>query len=400
MGGSVERFWLTPDGQHWTRSGRPSIAAANRDALVRGAYIPSDATAGPTVSSWTSQEANAAGTISLTTPNLDCIETTHWGDVRHQAPGIHHFGCRVAGPDPNLMYAGTYGASGGGQLVRSYGGSSYYHWWGQDMLFDPWLWYTERGRTPMTDATFVGIDGISGGDCTVKHSIIRHVVDGLHFMHQENNASDTGNTGWSEGDFVAPAGERYCILDRVLVEKGIYVAGDTYRARPGAQSDGRPHGDGAQLMQGRNVWITGTMIGGDRDSVGYTTWPNTGNPGNTGDDYSNSCLQIKQEGTYSAGDVPWLTNVLIEDGFLAGGGGFCVNFAVASDNNLAGVTIRNMKLAQRQYGDGLGVDTNGTPTSVGSGYGYYRNSVQASTWSGNSVLETGASIPTGTNQVQ
>jgi len=400
MGGAIDQYWLVPAGTHWSRPGRASIPAGSRDSLVRGAYIPSDATAGPIATSFTDQEANASGIISLTTPNLECIERTHWGEVRNQAPGIHHYGCRIAGPDPNLIYAGTYGASGGGQLVKSYGGSSYFHWWGEDCLFDPWLWYTERGRTPMTDATFVGIDGIAGGDCTLLRPIIRNVVDGLHFMHQEHNAADTGNTGYSEDGFVVPAGQRYCILDRFLIEKGAYVAGDTYRARPGAQSDGRPHGDGVQLMQGPNLRLVGGMVGGVRDSVGYTTWPNTGTPGNTGRDFPNAAIMAKQEGTVTSSDVAWLKNVTVEDCFLGGGGSYCVNFAVASGNDLSGLTIRRTKLLKRKAGDGLQVDTTGAAVSVGSGYGYYRNSVQGSTWSENTVYETGVAIPTGTTQVQ
>jgi hypothetical protein len=153
-------------------------------------------------------------------------------------------------------------------------------------------------------------------------------------------------------------------------------------------------------MQGANAWIVGTKIGGVRDSTGYTTWPNTGvlNPGSTGHDFPNAPLMVKQELPNT--EPAYLDNIVVDRCFLAGGGSFCVNFSAANGNNLAGVTIKDTKIAQRQYGDGLGVDTNGDPTSVGSGYGYYRNSVQSSTWTGNTVYETGVSIPTGTNQAQ
>jgi|GEM_PF-2297118 len=392
----IQQWERTASG--WQSRGRSSRAADDRSLLVRGAYTPDSTTTGPVFgSTFTDQEANAVGIITLSTTNLVCENMTHWGEVRHQASGIRHNNCRFAGADPDLMYAGTYGSTGAGQLVKSYGGALYYHWTAENCLFDPWLWYTERARTPMTDATFVAIDGIEGGDCELRWCHIRNVVDGVHFLHQEN-ITDAGNLGYSEVGFSAPAGQRFCVVDRCLIEKGVYVAGDTYRARPGAQSDGRPHGDGIQIMQGHNLYVTGTKIGGVRDSTGYTTWPNTGNPGNTGMDYVNACLMVKQEGTATSGDVIWLDNIVIEDGFLAGGGSFCVNFAVASGNDLTGVTIRNIKISQRQYGDGLGVDTNGDPTSAGSGYGYYRNSVQGSTWTGNTVLETGTTIPTGTNQ--
>lgn len=297
------------------------------------------------------------------------------------------------------MYSGTYASSGAGQLVKSYGGSAYYHWIAENCLFDPSLWVAERGRTPMTDSTFVHLDGIEGGDCELRWCHIKNVIDGIHFMHQEN-ITDAGNSGFSDSGFSAPAGQRFAVVDRCIVEKSPYVAGDTYRARPGAQSDGRPHCDGIQIMQGKNLWVIGTKIGGQRDSTGYTTWPNTGSPGNTGDDFSNASLMIKQEGTVTNGDVSWLDNIVIDNSFLIGGGSFCVNFTVSSGNTLAGVSITNTKLGQRQNGWGLGVDTNGSPTSVGGGYGYYRNSTQSSTWTGNTVLETGAVIAAGTNQAQ
>lgn len=390
--------WVSRAGG-WYARGRTTRSINARTALVRGVDMPDATTTGPTVSSWTDQEGNTSGIIALTTANEVCEAKTHWGEVRHQAPGIRHNNCRFAGADLNLMYAGTYGATGAAYLVKSYGGSSYYHWTAENCLFDPTLWVTERGRAAMTDATFVHIDAVEGGDCELRWCRIRNVVDAIHFLHQENIA-DPGNTGYSEPGFTAPAGQRFCVVDRCLLEKGAYVAGDTYRARPGAQSDGRPHGDGIQIMQGKNLWVVGTKIGGARDSVGYTAWPNTGSPGNTGDDYANACLMIKQEGTVASGDVAWLDNIVVDRSFLIGGGTFCVNFAVASGNNLSGVTIKDSKLGQRQDGWGLGVDTNGTPTSVGSGKGYLRNSTQSATWTGNTILETGVAVPSGTNQAQ
>ena len=382
----------------WHARGRTTRTINARTALVRGAYTPDATTTGPTISTWTDQEANTAGIISLTTANLACVGVTHWGEVRHQAPGITHTNCRFAGADPNLIYAGTYGSTGAGQLVKSYG-SGYYHWAADNSLFDPNLWVTERSRTAMTDATFIAIDGIEGGDCELRWCRIRNCVDALHFLHQEN-ITDAGNTGYSSDGFTAPAGQRFAVLDRCLLEKCAYVAGDTYRARPGAQSDGRPHCDGIQIMQGKNLFVVGTKIGGTRSSTGYTTWPNTGTPGNSGDDFANAALMIKQEGTVTSGDVAWLDNIVIDRSVLVGGGSFCVNFSVASGNTLAGVTIKDTKLAQRQDGWGLSVDTNGTQTSVGSGKGYLRNSTQSSTWTGNTELETGRALAAGTNQLQ
>ena len=370
---------------------------ADRSSLVRGAYVPDESTTGPTVSSWTNQEANASGFILMTTANEDCVEKTHWGDVRHQATGIHHHDCRIAGPDPLLMYNGTYGSTGAGQLVRAYGGSTYKHWRGDNVLIDPTLWYTERDRTPMTDATWVTLDGIEGGDMHLRWSRIQNVVDGLHFMHQDNPTDAGTAAGYEEDDFVSPAGQRFAILDRCLLQKCAFVQGDVYGARPNAQADNRPHGDGVQLIQGKNLWVTGTKIGGVRDSAGYTLWPNDGSVGNSGSDFYNAAIMGKLEGTYTSGDVQWLDNLLFDRCFLAGGI-YTVNLYAGSGNTLTGLTIKDTFIAERKYGDGLGRDEFGVATSLNGGYGYYRTGDLDSTWSNVRVLETNALIPAGNTQ--
>ena len=364
---------------------------SGRNLLVRGAYIPSMSTTGPLISLWTDQEGNASGVISLTTDNLQCIGRTHWGEVRHQGVGIKHINCRFAGPDPNLFYANTISA---GDCVKSYG-TGYYHWSADSCLFDPWLWFAERGRTPMTDATYVAVSGINGADCTLRWCHIRNIEDGIHFNSGLDLGDDTGNTGYADAGFPVPAGQRFTIVDRCLIEKCFYVAGDTYRAQPGAQSDGRPHCDGMQIMVGRNLWVVGSMIGGTRDSTGYTTWPNTGTPGNTGMDFADAAFMIKQEvTTYPTNDARYVQNVLIENNFL-GGGSATVNAAVANGNDLSGVTVQNNKFFARQNTWGLGVDTNGNPTSAASGYGYQyaKFASPAVAWSGNTVYETGVVVP-------
>jgi hypothetical protein len=378
--------------------GGVSFDPTDRNNLIPGTYTPSAETTGPLITSFVNQESATNGQILLTTPNFQCIGRTHWGDVRHRAPGISHENCRFAGPDYNMIYAGTYGSGGSGQLVRSYGGANYYHWTAKNCLFDPELWVVERGRAPMRDVTFCHIDGIEGGDCELKWSHIRNVVDGIHFMHQEN-ITDSGNSGYSGSGFSSPAGERFCIVDRCFIEKSVYVAGANYLARPGAQDDGRPHCDGIQIMQGANLFVLGSFIGGDRNTEGFTTWPNSGNPGNTGTDFANAALMIKQEGTYTAGDPHWINNVVVDKSIL-GGGGYCVNMFTGSGNTLTGLTIKNTRILQRKVGDGLNVGPTGIPGSLGGGYGYYRNSVLGSTWTNNSVYETGVAIPSGTNQAQ
>jgi hypothetical protein len=246
----------------------------------------------------------------------------------------------------------------------------------------------------MTDATYVGVHGIDGADCLLRWCHIRNIEDGIHFNSGLDLGDDTVNTGYSEPGFTTPSGQRFTVVDRCLIEKCFYVAGDVYRAQPNAQSDGRPHCDGMQIMVGRNLWVVGSMIGGVRGSTGYTTWPNSGNPGNTGMDFANAAFMIKQEvTTYPQSDARYVQNILIENNFLSGGSA-TVNLAVANGNNLAEVTIRNNKFFARQSDWGLGVDTDGNLTSSNSGYGYQHAAFASpvASWSGNTVYETGVPV--------
>ncbi len=386
--------WMR-DAAGWKSLGRPPSAINARSSLVRGAYVPDASTTGPVVSSWTSDEGNASGYISLNSAGLACYAKTHWGEVRHLNYGIGHKECRFAGADPDLMTSGVYGSAGGGGLVKSYG-TGYYHWTAENCLFDPLLWVTERGRSGMSDANFVHQSAVWGGDCEWRWCRSRNTVDGFNWAQGADLASDPGNAGFNQSGFVVPAGERFTVIDRSLIEKGKWVAGPTYQARPGAQSGGGPHADAFQFATGHNCWLVGNNLGGTRDSAGYVLWPNDGDPGNTGNDFANSALMIQQEGsTYASTADEYIRNVIIELNVL-GGGIATVNMNVKFGNNLAGVTVRNNKFRQRSSGWGLGQD-NGTPTSTNGGVGLYvakggSPSSLANGWSGNTVLETGDAV--------
>jgi hypothetical protein len=366
----------------------------DRELLVRGTYIPSSLTTGPlTGTVFSSKEANSAGVISLTVADMLYENMTFWGEVRCQAPGIKFNNCRFAGTDPNLMNLST---TNGQPLVKSYG-TGYYHWKADNCLFDPMLWITERARSPIaqTAATWIPINGVHGGDCELRWCHIRNVCDGINWA-QGGDITDAGNTGWSEV-ITVPASQRFTIIDRCLIEKCQYVNGPAYQGRPTAQSGGGPHNDAFQFATGRHCWITGSMLGGTRDQVGYTQWPNTGNPGCTGLDYSNACIMLKQEGgTYATSDPRYIQDVFIEDNFF-GGGTSSINMSYNYGNDLSGVTIRRNQILQRQSGWGL-IMNDGAISSLNGGYGYYlakgsTPSALQCAWQSNTIYETGVAIP-------
>lgn len=382
---------LTPTG--WRGRGLGEVTGEpeepDRESLVRGAYIPSAATTGPLISSWVNQEGNAAGYIQLTTANTHYEGITFWGEVRCRAPGISFNNCRFAGPNPDLFV----GISG--SCFKSYG-EGYYHWRADNCLFDPGLWQIERGKVWDIN-NFVHVSGIAGGDCELRWCHIRNVVDGIAWV-QNDGITDPGNTGWNAGGITVPAGQRFIVVDRCLIEKGKWVCGPIYQAYSWAQSGGGPHCDAFQFNTGRNCWITGTMLGGPRDSAGYIPWPNDGiNPGNTGLDYSNAAIMLQQEaGVFDSSDPRYVTNVLIEDNIL-GGGVASININYKNQNALAGCIIRNNKILQRQSDWGL-LAQNGSVISISGGYGWYlakgsNPSALQCTWQNNTVYETGVLIP-------
>lgn len=396
--GTLLKSWVSSQtpAPGWYSKGRPTRSVNARTALVRGAYVPDAATTGPLIGSgWASDEGNSAGYIQMSVANFQCVGKTHWGEVRHLAPGIRHSNCRFAGADPNLMTSGAYGSSGGGGLVKSYG-TGYYHWIAENCLFDPKLWVTERGRAGMTDANFVHQSAVWGGDFEMRWCRVRNTVDGVNWAQGGDLASDPANTGYNEGGFVSPAGERFTIIDRSVIEKCNYVNGPTYDARPGSQSGASPHNDAFQFATGHNCWIVGSVLGGPRDQVGYSTWPNSGSPGNTGSDFSNAALMIKQEGTtYAPTADEYIRNVMIEK-CLLGGGVATVNCTLSLGNNLSGVTVRDCKFYQRQAGWGLAM-SDGVLGSTNGGVGLYvaKGASPSSVlinWSGNTILETGDAV--------
>lgn len=373
------------------------VAVINpREALERGTYIPNDFTAGYFQGSILENvEANSGGYIQLiqtmgtynsNTDTYDIHNKKFWGQVRFFNPKIRLVNCVIAGPEPDGPLWSI--SSNGSGCVKNYG-PSYYHGIMESCTIDPLEWES-RGKY-ISAASYMPVAGIHGGDVELRWCHIKNVTDGLQITLNDEQ-SDAGLKGWSDGINV-PAGQRFTVVDRCLIERCLYVSGDTYAALPSAQSGGSPHCDGIQFNTGRNILITGSMLGGPRSPFAYQTWNTNGNLGT--DDFSNAAIMLQQEvsGTVE-GSPAWVDNVLIDNNFV-GGGNATINVNYKNANTLDGVTISNNKFLER--GDGWGVFMqNGSLTNQNGGVGYYvatgsNPSALQHTWTNNTM--NGAVIP-------
>lgn len=382
------RVW---DGDAWRPlGGLDAPVDPDRTLLVRGAYNPDASHVGPLPSrtTFTQVEANSSGAIALTTPNTVYDGYEFWGEVSFRAPGIILRNCKLRGPAPGKTIK---------PLIKNYG-PGYYHGVLEHCLLDPYPWYTQRGYPMMTAATYINRPGLHGGDVEMRWCHIRNVEDGIAQVQSDPQSGDTGNTGFNSGTgFVVPAGERFLVIDRCLIEEASFVNGPDYQALSFAQSGGYPHCDAFQFNIGKNVWVTGSRLGGVRTPSAYQTWgTDASNPAQS-KDYGNAAFMVQQEAGITDPTNPrWVTNVLIEDSFV-GGGVSTFNFNYTSGNTLAGVTVRRCKLYERQAGWGTYMH-NGSMSNVNSGLGrYIAKGVDPSAlqvvWQDNEVLETGAPIP-------
>lgn len=382
------RVW---DGTDW----RPYGGAAtpidpDRTLIVRGAHIPVPDEVGPLPSylTFTQVEGGSTSVISLTQANAIYDGCEFWGQVSFRAPGIRITNSILRGPQPGLTIMPG---------IKNYG-AGFYHGILENCTINPYGWYEQRGYPLMTAAAYQNRPGVHGGDVEMRWCHIKNVEDGFGWVQDDDLASDAGNTGYNNGaGWVTPAGQRFTILDRCLIEDGSYVNGPGYQAKSFAQSGGSPHSDAFQFNIGRNLWITGTKLGGPRTPSALQTWgTDASNPAES-KDFSNSALMIQQEGAvYDPSNPRYVQNVLIEDSFV-GGGNATINMNYKYGNNLVGVTLRRLKMYQRGANWGVFMD-DGTLTNQNGGYGYYlakgsSPSSLASTWSDITVLETGAALP-------
>lgn len=359
----------------FARRSQRSTFSTRRDALVRGAYIPGASTTGPLPgTSFTNMEANVAGYISLTTANATYNGVRFWGEVRCQAPGITFTNCTFHGSSPDFTT---------GFCFKSYG-TGYYHWVAENCLFDPYAWRTERGYPAMDTTNYLPTRGIHGGNMTLRWCEIVNCEDGVNSVQRNVAPSASGDPGSPRED-----GVPFTDIDRCWIHKCRYVNGPPYSDT--GQSGGSPHCDAFQFNTGSHIYIRGSLLGGVRDTTGYQVWPNGYN---AGDDYSNACIMLQQESS----DDPelWIDDVIIEDNFMSGGSSI-ININYKNTNSLSGAIIRNNKLFQRHYGDGIYM-VDGSLATSRSGYGLYlatgsAPSSLACTWENNTIYETGEVLP-------
>lgn len=376
------------------------IAVPNpRQDLVRGAYVPDSTNTGVLSGSvLTDVEAGGGGYIGLTqsmgeynslTDTYDIRNKKFWGQVRFSDPKIRLVNCFVVGPEPDGPLWST--SSNGSGCVKNYGGG-YYHGIMESCTIDLLEWVTVRGKT-ISQANYMPVSGVHGGDIELRWCHIKNVTDGIQITLNDEQ-TDPGLHGWSDG-ITVPNNQRFTVIDRCLIERCLYVSGSTYAALPSAQSGGSPHCDAVQFNTGRNIFITGSKLGGTRTASAYQTWETNQNLGT--DDFSNAGIMIQQEvsGTVD-GSPAWVDNVLIEDNFI-GGGNASINVNYKNNNTLDGVTIRDNKIFQRGSDWGVFMQ-DGSLVSQNGGYGYKvatgsNPSALQHVWTNNTVNETGASVP-------
>lgn len=130
------------------------------------------------------------------------------------------------------------------------------------------------------------------------------------------------------------------------IHDGFYDAWPDGTANKPGWSDNQIHGDGIQIHRGKDILIRGCTIGGWREVADpppiedpWTT-PNAASVAvqDSGDDYPNAAIMIKQE--VSADASQKIERVIIENNWLAGGSA-TVNLGFNHSNDLSGVSIRS-----------------------------------------------------------
>lgn len=345
---------------------------AGRDGLIVGVHKPTPETVGPKITGFI--EVGNGSQMTLT-------PGTYKGRV---FLGLVTFGigtgvyvfedCIFAGNDPSG--SGPNGNDSGGSVVKNTGSTEPRPTVTMiDCRVDPGYWKTNKGRTKL----WPELNGIFGGGFTVKRCEIKNVCDGVA-IH-----------GYNYG----------FVLEQSILHSSTYATGT---ANTG-QGDQRTHCDGIQFHTGKNIRIRGNVIGYDpsepdetkrtRHMVGYQTDPFSA-AYNSGHDFENSCLMIKQEVGSAANML--IDQVMIELNWLYGGMA-TINFTynATNPNRFATLTIRNNKFGRRLAGWGITRRMDGALKTVdtNNGLGWYilKSSNLDATISGNVFEDTGLPVP-------
>lgn len=363
-------YWYDETGKAFRVPGRPPLPlTVNRDAYVPLNTLTPAADVGPySVADWVERFPTSGNSITLTPGTYSGVR--YWGTVKASAPGVTLDQCWVCGPDPDsfsdiLGCVQNYGSNPPQMVLKN-------------TRIDPSPWVTVQGRAHLNPYYL----GIHGGNVTARRCEFVYIQDPWN---------------WIGPSSATAAATQAHLLEMSWIHKGLYF-NDVY-----PPNDGQPHADGFQTNYGWNLTIRGNVIGGVRDVEGYNIWPTDkdANPlgGNTGDDFWNSALMLKQEAGMDP-TIHVIRDVLIEDNIL-GGGTATINHAYDSTRpNTWGqnVIVRRNRLLDRgadwgvkMKGDGPGLP--GYPYGTGSGYYILKAAELASVYSENTNYSTGAPVP-------
>lgn len=358
------------------------VTIPDRNSLVRGTYIPSKGTTGPLPGTvLTPVEAGPSGRITITDNNTTFDSMEFWGQVYVTGHGNAFTNCVFRGADPAGGAGMSVESSGSRGVIRAYSNSQ--HFILENCLIDPDGWITERERS----WRYIESVGIHGGDFEMRWCEITNVGDGISHVATTIN----------------PKNSQYTDVDRCWIHKGAFV--NDWPTRSG----GQPHDDAIQSHTGKHVKVRGCMLGGIRDMAGYLDWgfdgpTNTGVVGgrpttpdglgrNTGEDFSNAVLMLKQEVDDSLDNR--LEDWIIEDNFIAGAAA-SVNLAYSSTRpgqKFASFTIQRNRFFERGATDGVYM-WSGVLTDDGPGFYIIRDAANTlATFSDNTIWDP----ETGTN---
>jgi hypothetical protein len=256
-----------------------------RAALVPGTYRPSDETTGP-LPCVTLRRQDTDLVVNEPNTVIEGVDLYGQLVLGSQATNVvvRHSILRGADPTPS------------GALVVAGGGPN----WDRLGLT------IEDSKIDLTGRENWFVDGIAGGNFTIRRSEITRTVDGVGLVSQ------VGNT----------------LIEANWIHDGYWTTWTDATPEPKpSHKDNQTHNDGIQFHRGRHHVIRGNFIGGVRGTVA-----------GAGDDYTNACLMISQGVDGTAANR--LDDVLIEKNWFQGGAA-SINLYKSNDNDLSGVTIRN-----------------------------------------------------------
>jgi hypothetical protein len=337
--------------------GGSSVTQATRDAQVFGTYKPNSRQLTGSFPGTTFNHVyppTGSQTIQLTGTSYS--NTTFWGLVRSSNAATFR-NCRFVGADPastqfNVLSGNVsnLGPTGGIPQVLTF----------FDCSFDSSDWIGDTPGRPLAATATRRINpngnGIHGGNVELYRCEITNVQDGINYTTGQGT---------------------HAVLESCWIHR-MYYQDNWY-----GPSDGRSHSDVFQFNHCKDLLIQNSVLGGNRVPEGYPaiTDPAWGTGSNLGDDAWNSCLMIKEEGTWVAANA--IDGVLIQNNWFYGGQ-YAWNMFYQSDhpNTFAGMSLINNKFGQR-------------PASWGGGYIIKSPEITA-TITGNTIEETGAPVPIST----